>query len=268
MAGTIAYMAPEQIQGKPRPASDQYSLGVVVYEWLCGDRPFHGLLTELVGQQLSALPPSLHEKAPTIPYDVEQVVMMALTKDPHQRYVNVQAFAAALQEACWRISLHQAPLSIEVPPSNEPSLLVDEIAVISQSQLPIPTNVVTPPGQLPQAVIAITPFPVSTMPPPSANQAYTPEQPQPIKSHISELIIVVSLLGLAAIASSITFLVFLWAQLSEILFFTALLCELLFIAILGFVTFTLHAFLASRKEKLAEGVRSQRAEFDSKAKCI
>src|SRR5437764_11405809 len=37
MAGTMAYMAPEQIQGKPRPASDQYSLGVVVYEWLSGD---------------------------------------------------------------------------------------------------------------------------------------------------------------------------------------------------------------------------------------
>jgi serine/threonine protein kinase len=37
--GTVAYMAPEQIQGKPRPASDQYSLGVVVYEWLGGDRP-------------------------------------------------------------------------------------------------------------------------------------------------------------------------------------------------------------------------------------
>jgi serine/threonine protein kinase len=43
MAGTIPYMAPEQIQGNPRSASDQYSLGVVVYEWLCGDRPFHVL---------------------------------------------------------------------------------------------------------------------------------------------------------------------------------------------------------------------------------
>src|SRR6266516_6067135 len=40
MAGTIAYMAPEQIQAHPRPASDQYALAVVVYEWLCGERPF------------------------------------------------------------------------------------------------------------------------------------------------------------------------------------------------------------------------------------
>jgi serine/threonine protein kinase len=43
MAGTMPYMAPEQLQGKPRAASDQYALGVVVYEWLAGDRPFRGL---------------------------------------------------------------------------------------------------------------------------------------------------------------------------------------------------------------------------------
>src|SRR5579864_5836101 len=42
MVGTIAYMAPEQIAGHPRMASDQYALGIVVYEWLCGTRPFHG----------------------------------------------------------------------------------------------------------------------------------------------------------------------------------------------------------------------------------
>ena len=47
MAGTIPYMAPEQIQGHPRSASDQYSLCVVVYQWLCGDYPFHGTLTDV-----------------------------------------------------------------------------------------------------------------------------------------------------------------------------------------------------------------------------
>ena len=38
--GTVAYMAPEQLQGKPRSASDQYALGITVYEWLCGRHPF------------------------------------------------------------------------------------------------------------------------------------------------------------------------------------------------------------------------------------
>jgi serine/threonine protein kinase len=41
-AGTLPYMAPEQIEGHPREASDQYALGCVVYEWLCGSRPFEG----------------------------------------------------------------------------------------------------------------------------------------------------------------------------------------------------------------------------------
>jgi eukaryotic-like serine/threonine-protein kinase len=61
-AGTIAYMAPEQIAGHPRVASDQYALGVVVYEWLCGQRPFEGSMSEVMVQQLS-LPPHHCESA-------------------------------------------------------------------------------------------------------------------------------------------------------------------------------------------------------------
>ncbi len=99
MAGTASYIAPEQIQGKPRPASDQYSLGVVVYEWLSGDRPFSGSLTEIATQHLLATPPSLREKVPTIPPAVEEVVMTALAKDPKERFGSVQAFANALEQA-------------------------------------------------------------------------------------------------------------------------------------------------------------------------
>src|SRR6266700_2661841 len=46
VVGTAAYMSPEQIRGKPYLASDQYSLGVVVYEWLSGSKPFQGSFTE------------------------------------------------------------------------------------------------------------------------------------------------------------------------------------------------------------------------------
>ncbi len=99
MAGTIAYTAPEQLQGHPRPASDQYSLGVVVYEWLCGDRPFQGTLTEVAMQHAMMPPPSLRQKAMEIPVEVEQVVMIALAKDPEQRFASVQAFAHALEQA-------------------------------------------------------------------------------------------------------------------------------------------------------------------------
>jgi eukaryotic-like serine/threonine-protein kinase len=97
--GTAAYMSPEQIQGKPRAASDQYSLGIVVYEWLSGTRPFEGSLTELWSQHMFASPPPLREKMPTISREVEHVVMTALAKDPKQRFESVRAFATALQQA-------------------------------------------------------------------------------------------------------------------------------------------------------------------------
>jgi eukaryotic-like serine/threonine-protein kinase len=99
MAGTIPYMAPEQFNGKPRPASDQYSLGVVVYEWLSGDRPFQGSVLEIVTQHMQNPPPPLHALNLDIPPEVEEVVFTALAKDPQQRFATVQAFANALQQA-------------------------------------------------------------------------------------------------------------------------------------------------------------------------
>src|SRR2546430_492205 len=54
-SGTLAYMAPEQIEGHPRAASDQYALGVVVYEWLCGERPFEGSVSELINRKSTRL---------------------------------------------------------------------------------------------------------------------------------------------------------------------------------------------------------------------
>src|SRR5262249_17023686 len=92
-SGTLAYMAPEQIEGHPRPASDQYALAVVVYEWLCGERPFEGSVSELIAQKLSMPPLALHERVPAIPAEVEQAVLRALAKDPKARFASVKDFA-------------------------------------------------------------------------------------------------------------------------------------------------------------------------------
>jgi serine/threonine protein kinase len=100
LAGTSPYLAPEQLHGKPRPASDQYALGVVVYEWLCGAPPFHGSPFEIAMQHLSLPPPPLRERMPDLSPAIEEVVLRALAKEPAQRYASVQDFAAALQQAC------------------------------------------------------------------------------------------------------------------------------------------------------------------------
>ena len=99
MKGTPYYMAPEQIQGEPQPASDQYALAVVTYEWLCGIRPFQGTFAEVCAQQMVSEPQPLRQKLPTLSSEVEQVVMKAMAKDPKQRFDRVQAFAMAFEKA-------------------------------------------------------------------------------------------------------------------------------------------------------------------------
>ncbi len=100
LAGTPLYMAPEQIRNESCAASDQYALGVIVYEWLCGVPPFRGPLYEIFSQHLHKPPPSFLAQRPELPLGVEEVVFRALAKDPQQRFPSVQDFAEALEDAC------------------------------------------------------------------------------------------------------------------------------------------------------------------------
>src|SRR5579864_6320228 len=92
MAGTPLYMAPEQIRHQPCAASDQYALGVMVYEWLCGEPPFRGPLMVTLGQHLHQAPPSLCTRQPHLSAAVEDAVFGALAKDPSQRFATVHDF--------------------------------------------------------------------------------------------------------------------------------------------------------------------------------
>jgi WD40 repeat protein/serine/threonine protein kinase len=130
--GTIPYMAPEQIQAQARPASDQYALGIVVYEWLCGTRPFEGSYAEIFAKHLMTPPPPLREKVPSLPPEVEQVVLRALAKDPKQRFETVQAFATALEQA----SQTKPSTSVLTQPS--PSVSSES------TPLPVPTVLASP----------------------------------------------------------------------------------------------------------------------------
>src|ERR1700676_1535284 len=132
--GTISYMAPEQIQAHPRPASDQYSLGVIVYEWLSGERPFSGTFTEIAVKHMMTPVPPLREKIPTVSPEVEQVVLTALAKDPTQRFSSISAFATALEQASRGLQ------------ASFPTLAPTQIAPTSSNPMPTmaPTVVASP----------------------------------------------------------------------------------------------------------------------------
>src|SRR5437667_9503976 len=82
---SVIYMAPEQLMGKPRPASDQYALAVVVYEWLSGDPPFTGSIPQIANQHLATPPSPLSTTVPAISSTVDQIVLKDLAKDTKQR---------------------------------------------------------------------------------------------------------------------------------------------------------------------------------------
>ena len=134
VGGTFRYMAPEVFKGRPRRASDQYSLGIVVYEWLCGTVPFNSALLGYQDEYESI--PSLHSHDSTIPPTVEQVVLTALARQPEKRFDSVAAFATALERASYDTPMPpDSPAIFEPLPSvpSKPTILAVPSAQLMSS---------------------------------------------------------------------------------------------------------------------------------------
>ena len=86
--GSPHYFSPEQAQGEyPTPASDVYSIGIVLFEMLTGHLPFSGAdQQELALAHIRKMPPRISELSPQVPTDLERIVQKALSKEPASRY--------------------------------------------------------------------------------------------------------------------------------------------------------------------------------------
>ncbi|HXT21255.1 MAG TPA: serine/threonine-protein kinase, partial [Thermoanaerobaculia bacterium] len=102
LSGTPGYMAPEQASGDDAALdrrADVYSLGAILYELLSGQLPLPAAnLAEAIIKLLQEEPPPLRQVVPSLPADLETVVMKCLEKDPARRYDSAKALAADL----WR----------------------------------------------------------------------------------------------------------------------------------------------------------------------
>ncbi|HEU4610435.1 MAG TPA: serine/threonine-protein kinase, partial [Kofleriaceae bacterium] len=85
IAGTPAYMAPEQWRGRPAPASDVYALGCMLYELATGETPFDGSLPQLMLAHLEQRPARPTWLRAGVPIELERVILRALAKDPALR---------------------------------------------------------------------------------------------------------------------------------------------------------------------------------------
>lgn len=147
--GTVTYLSPEQARGdEPDARSDIYSLGIVLYELLVGRAPFKGesqVATALM--HVNEAPPPPRSLVPTIPRDLETVIMRSLAKDPADRFGS----AGELRDALFALGgrSHTSVLRTPAPAPQEhehvsrselrwlwPVLFLVAVAVVSVLVLP------------------------------------------------------------------------------------------------------------------------------------
>jgi serine/threonine-protein kinase len=136
LMGSPFYMAPEQWSDEPPDArSDVYSLGVMLYQMLCGEVPFRGSsIPAIMKKHLTSEVPTLASKGIDVPPQIEAVVRHALEKDPKYRTESAEEFANELRAAMNSASatLKRTGDSAELDPSKTIVSAPDEPSTMNQ----------------------------------------------------------------------------------------------------------------------------------------
>ena len=142
--GTVQYMSPEQIAAKPASArSDQFSLGVIAYEMLTGQKPFQGnSWASVMNQIMSVEPPPVKQHRQDLGDEVTTVLRKALAKDPEARYSSCREFADDLAKAVTGVTMQRtAPMPLgealtrPLPPPRT-DVLPETQAMVSMTGVP------------------------------------------------------------------------------------------------------------------------------------
>jgi eukaryotic-like serine/threonine-protein kinase len=149
--GTVPYMSPEQLQGRPADArSDIFSLGTVLCEMATGQRPFRGTSPgEVLSSILSDEPPSVSDLRPDLPRQLGRIVRHCLAKDPDRRFQSATDLRNELEELREELAQNSMIEKIEGPRRRQEASVGDAVepaisASMRRRRLAIPALLAIP----------------------------------------------------------------------------------------------------------------------------
>ncbi|MGA2489929.1 MAG: protein kinase, partial [Anaerolineales bacterium] len=146
IVGTPAYMSPEQAQGEGIDGrSDIYGLGVILFEMLTGQQPYHGdTPMSVVVKQITDPVPHILDIKPDLPPDMEVIIEKAMAKDRNERFQDVKSLADALNAVTHgeRLSLGSSDATMLASPKTIPSA--------KPPSRPLPGTIIAKRAQMPE----------------------------------------------------------------------------------------------------------------------